>query len=396
MTDIKSKQKSASKPVISNKFPIAFSQVGSEKPIARSPLKAEKKETIKLSKVLKHLDKMPSQSTEKLFQPYSKLKNNISKLPYFPVHLEEMITLSQISSTSLASSVRKVFHAGTFAMFSIKQIPITTRSERNCLRTYIDKWGTFRDPVFVKVIETFWNIPEGCVSIVSEYCNGSSLTDLCRNIGSVPEKALSEIARSLLTSMSILNDSNETIDSISISDVLFNHQGALHILPSLSTQVQEKAYTSPLYSIGQTLIKAIFDEFSETTSQNCCLFHSLEPNPITSRLSEPLQDFLCSLTSYKSKGKIENFLLHKWLRLEEYIGPDVSLQELIAIGYQKEEYWSVGDMQLNRICEALKVVLVGKKFKRPSSSAIHALSEEIAVPKEVFMEKLLKVYEDIS
>ena len=134
MNDIKIKQKSSSKPVISSKLPKAFSQATVEKLESKSTLKNEKKQTIKLSKVLKHLDRMPDQSTEKLFEPYSRITNTISKLPLYPVHLEDMITLSKLSSHSLSSTVRKVLHAHSLTLFSIKQAPISTRQERNVLR----------------------------------------------------------------------------------------------------------------------------------------------------------------------------------------------------------------------------------------------------------------------
>ena len=87
---------------------------------------------------------------------------------------------------------------------------------------------------------------------------------------------------------------------------------------------------------------------------------------------------------------------HKWLSLEEYSGPDVELKELISIGFKGDEYWEAGDMQLNRICEALKVVLVGTKFSHPTTLAIENLAEDLGIPKNIFIERLNNVYNEIS
>ena len=396
MNDIKLKQKSASKPVISNKFPVAFSQAAAEKREPKSPLKTEKKQTIKLSKVLKHLDKMPSQSTEKLFEPYPKLSNTITKLPYLPVHLEEMITLSQTPSISCASTVKKAVHAGSLTLYSIKQIPISTREQRNLLRVWIEKWQSYKAPVFLKVLETFWNIPEGCVSIVCEYMSAGSLGDLCKNIGTIPEKPLSEIARVLLRAAVALTENGEHFEGLSSNHVLFTRHGEIRISPGISKRINQEETETDAFSIGKTLIKAIFNEVPEVIQRNCCLLHSIERNPITDRVSAPLQEFLCALTSYRGSATASQLLTHAWLALEEYSGPDVELREIINIGFRGDEYWGAGDIQLNRLCEALKVVMVGKKFLRPSIQAIEALAEEIAVPKHIFVERIINVYDELS
>ena len=311
MMEIKLKQKSVSKPVISSKLPKAFSQVGMDKEEIKSPVKIEKKQTIKLSKVLKHLDKMPDQNTEKLFEPYSKLSNKISKLPYFPIYLEEMITLSQISSTSLASTVRKVLHSRSLTLFSIKQIPISTRKERNFLRIWMEKWQNFKDPIFVKVIETFWNIPEGCVSIVSEYCNAGSLNDLCKNVGAIPEKPLSQIAKILLQAAILINETDESFIGLSSTHILFNRDGQIKISPGFTKKLQQNDTETDSYCIGKVLLRAITDEILEIAQKNCCLFHSIEVNPITSRISSALKDFLCALTSFNNPTKLSDLLTHK-------------------------------------------------------------------------------------
>jgi hypothetical protein len=47
----------------------------------------------------------------------------------------------------------------------------------------------------VKINGTFWNAPEGCVSIMNDYSNGGSLSTLVQNIGSIPEPVLRDLAK---------------------------------------------------------------------------------------------------------------------------------------------------------------------------------------------------------
>lgn len=44
--------------------------------------------------------------------------------------------------------------------------------------------------VFAKVHETFWNSPEGCVSVVQDWAAKSSLQNLVNLVGALPEKTL--------------------------------------------------------------------------------------------------------------------------------------------------------------------------------------------------------------
>ena len=239
-------------------------------------------------------------------------------------------------------------------------------------------------------------MPEGCVSIVSEYRNGGSLTDLCNYVGSIPEKPLSEIAKVLLKAGVYLKEINENYVGLSKTQVLFSRDGKIKISPGISKRIQKTESDSYLFSIGKIIIRALVDDIFEISSKKCCLFHSLEQNPLLLRISSDLQEFLCFLTSFENVKTISELLNHKWLSLEEYSGPDVELKELISIGFKGDEYWEAGDMQLNRICEALKVVLVGTKFSHPTTLAIENLAEDLGIPKNIFIERLNNVYNEIS
>jgi hypothetical protein len=42
---------------------------------------------------------------------------------------------------------------------------------------------------------SFWNSPEGCVSVVSEYAGNGSLQNLISSIGTLPESILKHLAK---------------------------------------------------------------------------------------------------------------------------------------------------------------------------------------------------------
>jgi serine/threonine protein kinase len=398
MHEGKTKQKSLSKPVISKKrLPKEFFEAPVEKIEVKSPTRKGSKETMKLNKVLKHLDKMPDQSTEKLFEPFK--PNNVN---FHSIKLDEMITLSQVSSSDLSSSVRKVLHCKTLTLFSVKQIPVAKRQERDYLEDSIEKWKALKNPFFVKIIETFRNVPEGCLSIVSEYLNAGSLMDLTRTVATIPEQPLSKIAKFLLEAAQWMEENNARFINLKTSQVLFDRKGNMKLSSGLSRKTSpRKDPESSVSMIGQLLIKAVLDDQFELKQKNCCYFHSIDENMIFSRLSSAFQDFLCGLTSFDRQFSVKKALSHSWLSLEEYPGAAVSLAEIIGIEFKGVECKSddslrAGNMQLSRICEALRVVLAGGKFDFPSPAAVESLAKELGVPCEELREQLKVVYREVQ
>ena len=71
-----------------------------------------------------------------------------------------------------------------------------SKEVRQNLKTWFANWEKCRwQGNIVNVHGTFWNIPEGCISVVMDFMNAGSLADLMASIGSVPERALRSIAR---------------------------------------------------------------------------------------------------------------------------------------------------------------------------------------------------------
>jgi hypothetical protein len=105
-----------------------------------------------------------------------------------------MITLAVFKSTS--GTVKKMLHAPTLRIFCIKEVPITSRDTRQMLKDWICKWEHHcTTDQYIKINASFWNSPEGCVSVVTDYAANGSLLNLVQSIGSLPEMILKHLAK---------------------------------------------------------------------------------------------------------------------------------------------------------------------------------------------------------
>lgn len=62
---------------------------------------------------------------------------------------------------------------------------------------------------FLQTYDTFWNQPEGYVSVAMEHANGGSVNSLIEGIGSLPEKIIKLIA---MQSLQALNYAHNMIN----------------------------------------------------------------------------------------------------------------------------------------------------------------------------------------
>jgi serine/threonine protein kinase len=123
------------------------------------------------------------------------------KSEFHPVKLEEMITLSILKGIRNTGSVKKMLHAPTLKLYAIKEIPLINREVHNVLKDWISIWQTAQgepNDLLCNVYGTFWNVPEGCVSVVMEHMNGGSLETLLESSGALPERCLQELTGKLL------------------------------------------------------------------------------------------------------------------------------------------------------------------------------------------------------
>lgn len=122
---------------------------------------------------------------------HTKNKESTKGLLNSRLKLEEMITLGVLKG-SKNSVVKKMLHAPTLKVYAVKEEPINNKEVRKNIKEWITYWqNQFNEQEsYVKVYGTFWNQPEGCVSILLEYLEGNSLQNLLESFGMIPEFAL--------------------------------------------------------------------------------------------------------------------------------------------------------------------------------------------------------------
>ncbi|OMJ84918.1 hypothetical protein SteCoe_13904 [Stentor coeruleus] len=420
------------KPIISNRLPKAFTQpkhliikksqdhkdlskANEYKKVTEllSPLKKNSPGASALRKVIQKLECFP-QISEKNVSAI-----NIEMLIQSSIKLEEMITLSILKSSCNSGIVRKSLHAPTFKLYATKEIPVNTFSNRNRLLETLKSWQKVQSSkrYMVEVSTSFWNSPEGCVTIVSEYMAGDSLAKLCDSVGSLPERILRSISRRVLTALAHFHKKAGVYGPITMSHILFDKEGTAKLAISMSTKPKEEEtdyhsdFYNDVYSLGCTILGAALGSMEWLSDISflhksigsiiniphndlpfCCLFHAalaIEGMPYLHRLSLPLQDFLCKITNFSIKTTAEELLNHDWMGVEDVVGPDVNLKELISMSVVGSKDITVNvEKQFNMVMESLQVVLTGCEVKGFSTMAVKDLATEIGVKFEVLQNRL--------
>jgi len=89
-----------------------------------------------------------------------------------------------------------MLHIPSITIYSVLEILILNSNWQE-LKETIENWKLkqAKSSHFLKIHQTFWNSPEGHLSIVIDHMNGGSLRKLSEFIGNIPEKLLQDIAK---------------------------------------------------------------------------------------------------------------------------------------------------------------------------------------------------------
>lgn len=150
-----------------------------------------------------------------------------------------MITLNLLKSNKNSGAIKKMLHAPTLAIFAVKEQPITSKEIRKSLRDWLHFWPSSlnSNEQFVRVYGTWWNVPEGCVSIIMEHMNGGSLQDLLENIGSLNERSLKDLAMQVISALFTLHINYSICHgNLSPSQILFDKSGLLKLSLGISSR----------------------------------------------------------------------------------------------------------------------------------------------------------------
>jgi hypothetical protein len=108
-----------------------------------------------------------------------------------------MVTLSVFKSTS--GTIKKMLHGPSLKIYCVKEVPISNREIRKILKGWVSNWERYCvSEQYIRIFDTFWNSPEGCVSVVSDFAANGSLNNLIQSIGALPESILKHLARQVL------------------------------------------------------------------------------------------------------------------------------------------------------------------------------------------------------
>ena len=86
-----------------------------------------------------------------------------------------------------------MLHVPSLTIYTVLEVAIVNQN-RSDLKEMIERWRMVKSPHFLTIHETFWNSPEGHLSIVTDHMNGGTLNVLREYAGAIPEQILKEIA----------------------------------------------------------------------------------------------------------------------------------------------------------------------------------------------------------
>ena len=153
------------------------------------------------------------------------------------------MTLSVFKSTS--GTIKKMLHGPSLKIYCVKEVPIGNREIRKILKGWVANWERHcTSEQYIRIFDTFWNSPEGCVSVVSDFAANGSLHNLIQSIGALPEHTLKHLAKSVLRSVEALHEHNMTHSNLANSQIVFDRRGKVRLSPGFGHILKSKNETS--------------------------------------------------------------------------------------------------------------------------------------------------------
>lgn len=233
----------------------------------KNPLLPLKNYMINYSKASEEINEVPEFAIEKFskyiskgYKPGNELSQSILQIGSM-LKLEEMITLGIMKGSRENSVVKKVLHAPTLQLYTVKEEPIHNKDVRKNLKEWIYFWqnNLNQSEQHIKIYNIFWNSPEGCASILMEYAVGGSLQNLLESLGTIPEKSIRQLAIEVLFALrKFHNEFNIPHGALSPSQILFTKEGNIKVSPfrraELSPSHATRAYASAFCLLPLALV----------------------------------------------------------------------------------------------------------------------------------------------
>ena len=307
-----------------------------------------------------------------------------------------------LANSPQSGVTRKVLHALTLKLLAVREVPVSTRSSRERLVEWLAKWQVLqrKNLQLLSVSSAHWNTPEGCVSVLLDYMNAGSLFTLVERVGALPEAVLANVACQALRAVGYLHKKGVVHGQLTASQLLLDSDGILKLGPGLSgrlaTEDRELTCEDDIEALGRILLAALLGgedwfEFSRTNA--CCLLHGIT-SPLIQRVSPQLLEFLRKCLHPEGRQTIAELLQHPWLYLDRYLGPKVSLSEVVFIASRwetAEGVTDVGESELQRVCNGLSMVLVGKRLGRLADQWAAVLATDLGLSRRLVERQITKL-----
>lgn len=160
-----------------------------------------------------------------------------------------MITLNYISQKG---AVKKVLHIVDLRLYIIKEQAIADRDflekQKAWLALYQEQLQ--KSKRFVPVYKIVNNTPEGHTSVLMQYMERGSLSDVLDNVNSLNEKSVKQLAVELLKSLKkVHKKTQKPYNALSLNQVLFDLQGRMKLSLGISNKL------------------GLYDDFKQLTSK---------------------------------------------------------------------------------------------------------------------------------
>ena len=336
--------------------------------------------------------------------------------------LDDFVEMSMINTSQLGS-VKKALHAPSLGMYAIRVVALSSRETRIALVDWFKRWESVQDDVtgMVGVKATYWNQPEGYVSVALEYMDSGCLQSLVDSVGSVPEGLMQRLARQMCESLRAMHMRGIVHGSICPTQVLLSRTGTCKLDLAIKSHLGIKTEFSgkfgalgkgadfsreeDIFDLGATILTCVMggtewlDLLTSEVDIPCCAVHTiLEQHlaPMLDRLSPSCLSFLCNCLRSNGKRRVhaEELLEQDWF----HVVPEsihVSLAEVLGISFlwvAPSEYQNAAERQLDRITEKLKIVLMSTLPTLKSLHVVQELALDLGLEVPIVLRKLRDVY----
>jgi hypothetical protein len=88
-----------------------------------------------------------------------------------------------------------MLHVPTLKVVCVRELPLNSKEVRQSVKEWLTQWNSRLNlhEGFINLYGTHYNIPEGAVSIITEYCHQGSLFGLLDSVMTLPEIVIREI-----------------------------------------------------------------------------------------------------------------------------------------------------------------------------------------------------------